>query len=431
MLLSILLLPFAWADGPPSDAPQAAPRCEHSMSAEQLKATLSEGEAAAIASDIWSFRGSHGRSLAAVRCLDALVEARAVTLLHTHEALAAQVRGDEPAAVAAFVAAQAHPAVEAPGWLGASDTAIRARWTEATRAEPQVWERVRLAPEVQLWIDGERVWARPVGHPAVAQITDATGAVLWSAYLTGAQPLPSEYATPGPELLGSEGDEALALAVRLLNQGDYAQALRVSVPAVSKYPGLSLSFLAVAQLAMNHQDTHPGGYPTGSYAPLSPYLAPGELEATPITPRGSGVLNTGTFVPPKGLEHGGGRLLMGVDMGLPTGFRAEWKFPADEDEAGSLGTLDSVGMRMGMGWMIPWQWYSGTTFAMLGTLDWGAGMDLQVETSMGMIYLIDWGGSLAVGSALQYDPKGPFQASLGGYIDVNGVTPEASVAFLW
>lgn len=427
MLVIALLHALARADE--GTAEVQAPEQEAPSCAVPLTDALARAETAALASDVWGFRAAYGEALAGARCLNAVVSAEDVARLHSFTALSAQVRGAEDEATAAFVAARALGAPE-PAWLGAGNTAIRVRWEAAARAEPQVWERLEIQEGTTLYVDGSQVWAHPTGQPALVQLRDAEGVIIHSDYYSPGQVLPASWAKPAPSRVGSVGSLELERAVELLNQGDYSASLRISVPAVSKYPDLSLSFLAVSNLAMAHQQPGGGGLRAEN---VGAFLTPDEAARLQAITDGA-ALNpmdrmTGEIQPMRLPPRPRGRMLMGIEMGLPLGFRAEWKLPPPDRS--SLGALDSVGMRMGMGVMAPWNWYTNGALEMLGTLDWGAGMDVQVQTSMGLIYLLDWGGSLSVGSALQYDPPSPFQVSLGGHVDLNGFTPEANIAYLW
>lgn len=395
-----------------------------------LRAQLDNSESFAEVGDVHGFGNQQGLVRARVRCLAEVVSPGDASRMHALEALANDARGNTAGSEAAFVAARTWPGSMAPHWLGEEGTAIHDHWTAAGKHGPQVWEHQVITEGHILYVDGVAAIARPVERPALYQVTDPEGQVLWSAMLTGAQPLPSEYATPAPQRIGVRGDQLLDEVVELLEQGQYAKALELSVPAVSQYPDLSVSFLAVAELAMDQMQRQAWGVGAmtmtsapSAYAPPSTYTPPSSYGTTYSSGYGS-VSNQ----PSEPLT--GRKARFGVEMGSPFSLRLEWTTRRHDDLETSWTSLDGWGFRAGIGALLTFQ---GSVYGMPWThvyLDWGKGQDLQLETSAGFVWYSGY-PYFSAGAGVQYDPDQPLQVTLGAHICSEGIAPEASVGFLW
>ncbi len=394
--------------------------CPGDGSLVDLRSQLDNSESFAELGDVHGFSSQQGLVRARVRCLAQVVSPGDAARMHALEALANESRGNTAGAEAAFVAARTWPGSMAPGWLGEEGTAVHDRWTDAGDHGPQVWEHLVVSEGHVLYVDGVTAIARPVERPAVYQVTDAAGQVIWSDMLTGAQPLPSEYATPAPQRIGVRGDQLLEEVVDLLEGGRYAKALELSVPAVSQYPDLSVSFLAVAELAMDQMQRQAWGV-QASY--VGTYSAPSAV----YTPSYS---DSGQVSTQAGPTPSGRKARLGVEMGSPFGLRLEWTTRRHDELETNWAALDGWGFRAGIGALLT---FGGSVYGMPWThvyLDWGQGLDLQLETSAGFVWYSGY-PYFSIGAGVQYDPDQPLQVTLGAHVCGEGLAPEANVGFLW
>jgi hypothetical protein len=116
--------------------------------------------------------------------------------------------------------------------------------------------------------------------------------------------------------------------------------------------------------------------------------------------------------------------LFGVELGLPTGLRFEWKF------AGRV--VDGIGLRAGVNGVTDFN----TSFMwgpdLLAYTDFRLSESWDLELGAGMVLVSGSYFTPQLGGAIQFDPPSPIQVQLGlrgtfvGY-----VVPDVSVGLMW
>lgn len=235
---------------------------------------------------------------------------------------------------------------------------------------------VRLLPMLLLLgaDDGDPVGATPPAPPAPATAT-ATA--------------------PDP----ARGEELLRMATEALLAGDYEVVVHIAIPSISEYPELAPSFRAVAEIAIDQQER--------AFEKLT-FDADGDREV---------------YLP--GIEPGGpiggnrDGLAGGVELGLPTGVRVEWRFPR--------GAVTSIGARSGvsLNWPYGYGMFANSVFA-----DFRIAEHLELEPNVGLTV---FSGSVygLVLLSLQYDPPPPIQGNFGVGIAGSYIAIDATVGFVW
>ncbi|MEL6344805.1 MAG: hypothetical protein AAFV53_16930 [Myxococcota bacterium] len=203
------------------------------------------------------------------------------------------------------------------------------------------------------------------------------------------KPPPAIPVTP-PSSVPDIGRVLLEEATFLLKVGRFEDAIALSIPAISQHPELAPSFQAVAALATDQLNR------TDSISAMTPQNMPSQTGSRSKEVR------------------------FGVDLGLPTGVRVDWKR--------SRGVADSVGFQIGGTLM----YLSEPSVQLNYYVDWRMGEKFQLVTPVGL--LISYGSPyLIVGLAGQFDPPDkPFHVDVGVNVGTSSVfVPTASVGFLW
>ena len=223
------------------------------------------------------------------------------------------------------------------------------------------------------------------------------------------------------------GGQLLADATVALGEQRFEDALEIAIPAITTHPELGGSFEALALLATDQLARQAAGalaaslpiaqpQPQANYAPQPP--------AYPV--RGIGVSPYPEASPP-GAEPYPYRQRgahFGVDLGLPTGLRVEWKTRRKE------AAVSGGGLRLGVNAMVYYGLYAG--YDLMGYVDVRAVDNWEVELMGGVTAYSGIYPWPMVGAALQYDPEGPLQVNVGGRIGLyRAFSPDVGVGFLW
>ncbi len=228
--------------------------------------------------------------------------------------------------------------------------------------------------------------------------------------------VPAEPPPPAPAVDGPSADDVLTHAIGLLADGDYDQALRVSIPAMAKYPDLAVSFRAIADVAadqLERQRTGPGDA-----------AATGPSTTAPLPRPMTGLPRPYGYRPPPRSPRHVTSLGFGFEIGAPIGFRLELDLDAKKP-----GGVDAIGVRAGGNTMFyhdVWPVSDMTAF-----MDFRVNETWQIEaTAGGFVYF----GFMypSAGAALQYDPKGPLFVNAGARLGPYGSwLPDATAGFVW
>jgi hypothetical protein len=221
-------------------------------------------------------------------------------------------------------------------------------------------------------------------------------------------PPPAEAPPPAAaEAPASAGQALLDACVADLAEGRYEDAIAKAIPAISEHPELAPSFQAVADVAADQLERR-------RTAPIDRDSAAGAPYASAPPP---------AYYPPPPPGYYGrrerARLTGGVELGLPTGFRIEWKI--------AQSAVDGWGFRLGGNVAF----YDGTypSFELMSFVDWTLQDSWQLETSVGLGAPYP---ALQVGAALQWDPPDePVFVNIGGRFGMYGGTPDIVVGWVW
>lgn len=281
------------------------------------------------------------------------------------------------------------------------------------------------------------------------------------------EPPPAEDTTPPAE-------EVLAEATQALVERRFADALAISLPAISTYPTHRESFEAVARIATNQlargeedasgsqpvpprppparpPPVEPGAAGSGGVAPwvVPPedgdgpgdeappgWNAPPPPDTSSSAASGGGPQGPDPQPPPRPAPAGEAQpgdvlthrssdprngLMVGFDLGAPTGLRVEWKAKGS--------SVDGVGVRIGENFFV----YQSSLFLnpeLMVYADFGPST-WQVEVATGASFY--YGSPYPmVGVAAQYDPPEPLQANIGMRVGrYLSITPDIGVSFIW
>jgi hypothetical protein len=193
---------------------------------------------------------------------------------------------------------------------------------------------------------------------------------------------------PPPVNAVPPGSEVLLRATDALAKQQWAEAIRISAPAIATYPDLAAAFRAILDVATDQ---------------LGREVGPDTVVARPKREKS--------------------KLAWGFEVGLPTGLRFEYDM--------NRRVVDSIGLRLGANAVIYGGGFTPTVDPTL-FVDWRVADRWHLETSTGMIVYYGWSYP-QLGAAVQYDPKGPLQVNLGARVAVPYMlfVPDVSVGFVW
>lgn len=193
---------------------------------------------------------------------------------------------------------------------------------------------------------------------------------------------------PPPEAPVPPGPDVLKKATDALARQEWAEAIRLSAPAIATYPDLAASFKAILDVATDQLGR--------------------SREAD-------------TLAPPK-IKREKSKLAWGFELGLPTGLRFEYDM--------NRRVVDGLGLRLGAN-LVYYDQGLVPTVDPTFFVDWRLADKWQLETSTGVIVYYGWVYP-EIGLAVQYDPKGPLQVNVGARISAYGmIVPDAGVGFVW
>lgn len=233
---------------------------------------------------------------------------------------------------------------------------------------------------------------------------------------------------PAPaDALAVTGEQLLDHAIALLTDGKYEDALAIAIRAQARYPELAVSYAAVASIAVDQIERRRVTTAPATTSSTMPSALPPDPTRSSALPSASVALPAArpAYVPrSRTRTKRPDRFVTGFEVGAPTGFRAEWRF-----EPRRTGGVEAMGLRVGGNVLSYNQTWAVTDVTYY--LDFRASETWQIEGLVGAFVYFGWTYP-EIGAALQYDPKGPLQASAGGRLGPNGSwLPEASVGFLW
>jgi hypothetical protein len=237
--------------------------------------------------------------------------------------------------------------------------------------------------EHEVWgADALRVWFAASGHGGQGRIIAGSGDKA-SAWMNGRRVTLPAKVEPLPYVV-RDGD-GHAWVVDVADGADVAVDTGGARPA-SKAPA------SKAPAAKTPGPTPPSPPPDDS-----PQSAPAAKTSATTAPAPAATPSTGR------------RLRVGVDLGLPLGVRTEWDFDGK--------VVDSVGLRFGLNGEANNPFVVG--FYTVAYVDWHIAAAWAVETNAGVHYSFDYSGAGPdVGAAIQWDPRGVFQANAGLHVAV-------------
>lgn len=151
-----------------------------------LAQSISDVEAAFVSMDINAFNEAEERTHTNVECLKEALTPYDSAGFHRMSALRAFIVRDEDSAKYAYVAAlTAQPNYNLPESLAPPGKSLDLLYKDARLLAEEKADRIAvdIPTGAIMLVDGRRDQMRPVGRPALVQLLDLKGTVLWSGYL--------------------------------------------------------------------------------------------------------------------------------------------------------------------------------------------------------------------------------------------------------
>ena len=329
-------------------------------------------------------------------CIDTILSPSDAVRLHGMNAVLKMEAGDAGGVTLAVLAARSIPLPgPLPQWLMGTDTALPV---------PAPWGSLVLPDGIALFVDGTPARGRPLDRPAVYQAVGAGGTVLWTKYLAGSEELPKGFVLgePPPPQDAELPSEKIALLKELLLDARYEEVLLEAVSLSARFPEYAETFRSIAAIAREQQ------------------LLSIEESAKRVQPLYR-LTDKSQRWPYRTDERRG--ILVGFEVGAPSGVRIDWKF------SGQI--VDSIGLRVGVG--AHWDYLSTLSDSIIADLiiiDFNLSREWQLETTVGL-NTVSSSVMPTIGLAAQWDPSNPLQVTMGASIDPYGIAPRASVGFMW
>ena len=164
--------------------------CAEDTTTHDLLAAAGAAEASFASMDLDGFNTHYAEAQELLRCLDELVSPPDAAAVHRMMALHAYVEGDLDGVVQAYHAATVlQPGFSLPTSIAPEGHPLRTAWTDATELPPSPVERL-VYPGLTLVVDGQAGASLPTGRPAVVQVQQPSGEVLWTVWSAPGDPLP-------------------------------------------------------------------------------------------------------------------------------------------------------------------------------------------------------------------------------------------------
>ena len=178
--------------------------CALPTTARDIAQSVEDVQSAFIAMDINAFNEAESQTISSIECLEDSLTPYDIAGIHRSSALRSFIVRDLESAIASYAAAlSAQPNYNLPVSIAPEGGSLYKLYRDArplSEGQPD-----RIAQEVPrgaaLLVDGRRSQMRPLDRPAVIQLVDLKGNVLWSDYIPtgGVEPAFSGVKVPQPE----------------------------------------------------------------------------------------------------------------------------------------------------------------------------------------------------------------------------------------
>ena len=160
--------------------------CALPTTARDIATAVNDVDQAFVAMDINRFNETEARATSGIECLEEALPPYDAAGVHRSAALRAFIVRDTEAARTSYATAlAAQPNFNLPLAIAPEGNSLHQLYTEARELAEEKPDRIALeVPRgTVLLVDGRRVQMRPLNRPAVIQLVDLQGAVLWSGYV--------------------------------------------------------------------------------------------------------------------------------------------------------------------------------------------------------------------------------------------------------
>ncbi len=183
--------------------------CALPTTARDIATAVNDVDQAFIAMDINTFNEAEARATSGIECLEEALTPYDAAGVHRSAALRAFIVRDTDAARTSYATAlAAQPNFNLPPAIAPEGNSLQQLYAEARELAEEKPDRIALeVPRgTVLLVGGRRVQMRPLNRPAVIQLVDLQGAVLWSGYVPerGIEPDFSDFEGLAPEVKASD-----------------------------------------------------------------------------------------------------------------------------------------------------------------------------------------------------------------------------------
>jgi hypothetical protein len=183
--------------------------CALPTTARDIATAVNDVDQAFVAMDINTFNEAEARATSGIECLEEALTPYDAAGVHRSTALRAFIVRDTDAARTSYATAlAAQPNFNLPIAIAPEGNSLHQLYAEARELSEEKPDRIALeVPRgTVLLVDGRRVQMRPLNRPAVIQLVDLQGTVLWSRYVPerGIEPDFSEFEGAIPDVASSQ-----------------------------------------------------------------------------------------------------------------------------------------------------------------------------------------------------------------------------------
>ena len=206
--------------------------CALPTTARDIATAVNDVDQAFVAMDINTFNEAEARATSGIECLEETLTPYDAAGVHRSAALRAFIVRDTEAARTSYATAlAAQPNFNLPTAIAPEGNSLHQLYEEARELSAEKPDRIALeVPRgTVLLVDGRRVQMRPLNRPAVIQLVDLKGALLWSGYVPerGIEPDFSEFEGLLPEVQASA---QVVPDVRIPNRPEPRTSFRIESP---------------------------------------------------------------------------------------------------------------------------------------------------------------------------------------------------------
>ena len=164
--------------------------CADDTTTHDLLAAAGAADASFASMDLDGFNAHYADAMELLPCLDEVVSPPDAAAVHRMMALHAYVDGDLDGVVLAYHSASVlQPGFSLPTSVAPAGHPLRTAWDQASELPPSPVEQL-IYPGLTLVVDGQAGAGVPTQRPAVVQVQQSSGEVLWTAWSAPGAPLP-------------------------------------------------------------------------------------------------------------------------------------------------------------------------------------------------------------------------------------------------